>query len=146
MTSFMDFYHGHGQRLNKELFTAKEKIKEMEDEIKMIDDRLSELAPLGQTGETSYDDKYVHPGDTLAQGRRKHLKLGGHDAARALFSLRKGAFSKIKRALLCLLQNLGGTCPQCPLVPTSVLLFALVVNTFLSAILKNWGKHSLQTK
>lgn len=59
VTSFMDFYHGHGQRLNKELFATKEKIKKMEDEIKIIDDRLSELAPLGQTGETSYNDKYV---------------------------------------------------------------------------------------
>ena len=29
--------------------------------------------------------------------------------------LRKnGHFLKIKRTLLCLLQNLGGTCPQCP--------------------------------
>ena len=59
MTSFLDFYHGHGQRLNKEMFAAKEKIKQMEDEIKVIDDRLSELAPLGQTEETSFDDKYV---------------------------------------------------------------------------------------
>eukprot|EP00112_Aurelia_sp_Birch-Aquarium-sp1_P013062 Seg2757.3 transcript_id=Seg2757.3/GoldUCD/mRNA.D3Y31 product="Protein F37C4.5" protein_id=Seg2757.3/GoldUCD/D3Y31 len=59
VTSFMDFYHGHGQRLNKELFATKEKIKEMEDEIKIIDDRLSELAPLRQTGETSYNDKQV---------------------------------------------------------------------------------------
>ena len=59
VTSFIDFYHGHGQMLNKELFTAKEKIKEMEDEIKMIDDRLSELNPLEQTEESSYDDKYV---------------------------------------------------------------------------------------
>ena len=43
----------------------------------------------------------------------KHLKLGGggHDASRALFLKNKGAFSKIKRTLLCLLQNLGGTCP-----------------------------------
>ena len=24
----------------------------------------------------------------------------------------------MKRALLCLLQNLGGTCPQCPPIPT----------------------------
>ena len=30
------------------------------------------------------------------------------------FSLKKGHFLKIKGALLCFLQNLGGTCPQCP--------------------------------
>ena len=51
---------------------------------------------------------------TLAQGRKKHLKLGGHDTSRALFPQEKGAFFKVKRALLCLLLNLGGTCPQCP--------------------------------
>ena len=28
------------------------------------------------------------------QGRRKHLKLGGHDTSRALFPKKKGAFSK----------------------------------------------------
>ena len=43
------------------------------------------------------------------QGRRKHLKLGGHDASKALVPLeKKGHFLEIKRALLCLLQNLGG--------------------------------------
>ena len=43
--------------------------------------------------------------------------LRGH-----FFPKKKGAFPKIKRALLCLLQNLaGGTCPQCPPVPTSIL-------------------------
>ena len=48
------------------------------------------------------------------QGRRKHLKLGG--GARhfeGTFALRKkGNFLKRKRVLLCLLQNIGGTCPQ----------------------------------
>ena len=53
------------------------------------------------------------------QGRRKHLKLGGHDTSKALFLKKKGHFLT-KRALLCLLQNLGGTCPQCPPVPTAM--------------------------
>ena len=36
------------------------------------------------------------------------------------FSLRKrGHFLKVKRALLCLLPNLGGPCPQSLLLPTS---------------------------
>ena len=56
------------------------------------------------------------------QGRRKHLKLGGAPHLEGTFFLRKrGHFLKIKRALLCLLQNLVGTCPQCPPpVPTSM--------------------------
>ena len=52
------------------------------------------------------------------QGRRKHLRrttLRGHFLLK-----KKGAFSKIKRELLCSLQNLGGTYPQCPPVPTSM--------------------------
>ena len=52
----------------------------------------------------------------LEQGRRKHLKLWERDTSRALFSSGKGGhFLNIKRALLCLLQNLGGTYSQCPL-------------------------------
>ena len=49
--------------------------------------------------------------------------LEGHDTSRALFFLRKQEhFLKIRRAFLCLLQNLGGgTCPQCPPAPTSML-------------------------
>ena len=55
------------------------------------------------------------------QGRRKHLRLGGHDTSRALFSLTKrGHLLKRKRALLCLLQNLGGHVPSVPPVPTSM--------------------------
>ena len=53
------------------------------------------------------------------QGRRKHLKLGeGARCFEGTFPLRnKGHFLKIKRALLCLSQNLVGssTCFQCPL-------------------------------
>ena len=49
------------------------------------------------------------------QGRSKHLKLGGARHFEDTFFLRKrGYFPKMKRALLCLLQSLGGTCPQCP--------------------------------
>ena len=58
------------------------------------------------------------------KGRRKHLKVGGGGARRfeGTFSLRKtGHFLKIERALLCLLQNLGGHVPQCPLAPTSMI-------------------------
>ena len=40
--------------------------------------------------------------------------LGGHNTLRALFFKKKGAFLRIERTLLCLLQNLLGTCPQCP--------------------------------
>ena len=43
------------------------------------------------------------------QGRRKHLKLGGHDTSRARSSLRRrGHVLNMKRALICLLKNLGG--------------------------------------
>ena len=49
------------------------------------------------------------------QGRRKHLKLGGHNTSRARFSLRRrGHVLKMKRALLCLLKNLGGHVPPVP--------------------------------
>ena len=56
------------------------------------------------------------------QGRRKYLKRRGHDTSRALFSQEKGQFLKIKRALPCLLQNLGSTCPHWPPIPTSMIL------------------------
>ena len=40
---------------------------------------------------------------------------GGYDTSRrALFPEENGAFPENKRAVLWLLQNLGGTCPQCP--------------------------------
>ena len=43
------------------------------------------------------------------QGRRKHLKLGGARHFEGTFFLReRGHFLKTKRAILCLLQNLGG--------------------------------------
>ena len=54
------------------------------------------------------------------QGRRKHLKLGDTALRGHFFVEKKGAFSKIKRALVCLLQKLGGTCPQGPLLPMSM--------------------------
>ena len=72
----MDFYHGHGQRLNKELFAAKEKIKEMEDEIKIIDRQLYKLVViLGKTEETSYDDKYVQLRMTPVHKQYSRLKI-----------------------------------------------------------------------
>ena len=59
-----------------------------------------------------------------AQGHRKHLKLGGHDTSRALFSLsERGNFLKMKTALLCILQNLGGHVPPLPPVPMSLNIF-----------------------
>ena len=48
------------------------------------------------------------------QGRRKHLKLGGHDASRSLFPLERGAFSKNNKSSSLFIANLRGTCPQCP--------------------------------
>ena len=39
----------------------------------------------------------------------------GHDTLRALFLKKKGAFFKVKRALLSLLQNLGGHVPPVPM-------------------------------
>ena len=56
------------------------------------------------------------------QGRRKYLKLGGGTALRGHFFLKKkGAFIRLKSALLCLLQNLGGAhAPSAPPVPTSL--------------------------
>eukprot|EP00112_Aurelia_sp_Birch-Aquarium-sp1_P017464 Seg405.6 transcript_id=Seg405.6/GoldUCD/mRNA.D3Y31 product="hypothetical protein" protein_id=Seg405.6/GoldUCD/D3Y31 len=56
------------------------------------------------------------------QGRRKHLKLGRARHFKGTFFIKlKGHFLKIKRALLCLLQNLGGTrAPSAPPVPTSL--------------------------
>ena len=51
----------------------------------------------------------------FAQGRRKHLKLGGARHFEGAFFLRKrGHFLKVKRALLCLLQNLGRHMPPVP--------------------------------
>ena len=47
------------------------------------------------------------------QGRRKHLKLGGTRHSEGTSSLRKrGYFLKIVRALVCSMQNLGGTGPS----------------------------------
>ena len=53
---------------------------------------------------------------TLETGTLEASQTRGHDTSKALFSLRKrGHFLRMKRALLCLLQSLGGrTCPQCP--------------------------------
>ena len=54
----------------------------------------------------------------------KHLKHGGARRFEGTFLLSKrGHFQKTRRAFLCLLQNLGGMCPQCsppPPVPTSM--------------------------
>ena len=59
--------------------------------------------------------------DEVRQGGRKHLKLGGAQHFEGTFFLKKrGHFLEIKRALHCLLQNLGGRCPQCPPVPMSM--------------------------
>ena len=66
----------------------------------------------------------------ILQGRRKHLKLGGAPHLEGTFFLRKrGHFLKTKRALLCLLQNLGGTYPQCP--PGSYVYATLSLSLFL---------------
>ena len=48
------------------------------------------------------------------QGRRKYLKRGSTTIQEHLFLKQKGQFLKIKRALLCLLQNLGGHVPPVP--------------------------------
>ena len=57
MTAFLEFYRGHSQRLNDGLFTANERLKDVEEEINKINDRLTDLAPLDSTGESSYEDK-----------------------------------------------------------------------------------------
>ena len=59
----------------------------------------------------------LSPSVLCSQGGSKHLKLGGHDALRALFLKKKGAFSKNKMAMLCLLQHLLGQVP--PVAPGS---------------------------
>ena len=46
--------------------------------------------------------------------------LGAQHFKGTLFLKKTGPFFKIKRALLCLLQNLGGTYPQGPPVPMSM--------------------------
>ena len=52
---------------------------------------------------------------SIMLGRRKHLKLGrARNFEGTFFLMKQGTLSKIKRALPCLLQNLGGTRPQCP--------------------------------
>ena len=52
---------------------------------------------------------------SLLQGHRKHLKLGGTQYfAGTLFLRKRGHFLKINRALLRLLQNIGGYVPQVP--------------------------------
>ena len=56
---------------------------------------------------------------------RKYLKLRGARHLECTFFLKKrGQFLKIQGALLCLLQNLGSTCPQWPLIPTSMRSYA----------------------
>ena len=51
----------------------------------------------------------------ISQGRRKHFKLGGARHFKGTFFITlKGHFLKIKRALLCLFQNLGGHVPPVP--------------------------------
>ena len=47
--------------------------------------------------------------------------LGGTMLRGHFFLKKKGAFSEIKRAFLCLLQNLGGHLPPVPSVPTSMI-------------------------
>ena len=58
--------------------------------------------------------KRPHENIINKHGRMKLLKLPEHNTWRALFFLKKGHFLKIKRAVLGLLQNLGGTCLKCP--------------------------------
>ena len=54
-------------------------------------------------------------------------KLGGHKTLRALFSLReKGHFPKIKRVLLCLLQNLGGSGGHMPPAPPGSYVYVFI--------------------
>ena len=51
----------------------------------------------------------------MAQGRRKHLKLGGARHFEGTCFLRNSEhFLKIKRALLCLLHDLRGHVPPVP--------------------------------
>ena len=66
------------------------------------------------------------------QRRRKHLKLGRARHFEGTFFLRKrGLFLKIKRALLCLLQNLGGAlAPSAPPVRTSMIQGIVYKNLF----------------
>ena len=67
------------------------------------------------------------------QGHRKHLRLGGQDTLRALFSSRKRAhFLIIKRAFLYLFQNIGGTCSRCPLVPIALSFTVKMPKPFIS--------------
>ena len=47
---------------------------------------------------------------------------GGTTPQGHFFRKQKKAFSKIKRALLCLLQNLGGHVPPVPPVPTFMMM------------------------
>ena len=56
-----------------------------------------------------------------AQGRRKHLKLGGARHFEGTFFLRKKALSKNEKGTsLFIAKSWKGTCPQCPPVPTSM--------------------------
>ena len=50
----------------------------------------------------------------MCQGRRKHLKCGGTTLQGHFFLKKKGTFSKNKRTLICLLQNLGAHAPSTP--------------------------------
>ena len=59
-------------------------------------------------------------GKIIQSGTWEASKSWGHDTSRALFLKKKGVFFKNKRVLLCFLQNLGGTYPQVPPVPTSM--------------------------
>ena len=55
----------------------------------------------------------------MCQGRRKHLKLGGQAHRGHFFLTKKGLFSKMKRALLCLLPIFFGGGHVYPVVPGS---------------------------
>ena len=48
------------------------------------------------------------------RGRRKHLKPGGTTLRGHFFRKKNWAFSENNNALLCLMQNVGSTCPQRP--------------------------------
>ena len=59
----------------------------------------------------------------LIQGRRKHLRLRGMTLRGHFFLKKKGTFFKNKKSTsFFITKSWGGTCPQCPLVPTSMTL------------------------
>ena len=57
VTSFLEFFHSHCQRLNSQMFALKEEINQLKNEIAVIDERLQKLPSSGGVEGVTHIDR-----------------------------------------------------------------------------------------